>query len=624
MKIIPRTIISLLLLCNCLLFPFFLGAQTTKISRFPYKNSGLTEKQAAAHLLSRFTYGAKPGQIDVIAKQGLENWFKQQLDARLPDDQLKKSLSKYDALSLTNAEIVITYPRTRIVQMAIKEGFLHKDSTNSNSKYYKESVKAYMDKHGLKLQKELTQQFISQKILRSAYSNNQLLEVMTSFWFNHFNVSMSKNQSSRFIPSYERDVIRPNALDRFNDLLLATAKSPAMLYYLDNASSVAENKKIASKGKTNEQTSLKAKKIKGLNENYAREVMELHTLGVDGGYTQQDVTEAARILTGWTVSLVEPSDKDKVIKPLNIEKNKKLGFIYDNDFLFNPNNHDKGEKTVMGKRFGPDGGYSEGLALLNMLAHHSSTAQFICRKLAVRFVSDNPPQTLIDKMAKTFREKDGQIKEILITMVTSPEFWDTAAIRQKTKSPFELTIGSIRNLNATIDQPYKLFQQITKMGEKIYYYQAPTGYPDKGQYWINTGSLLNRMNFGLALADGRIDGVSIDLPALNNNHEPESTQAALVTYSKLIMPERDLEQTIKRLTPMLNDPQLATKVNKKAVAKAPSNINTSKMEDEMEDETENPKKTQSDVKAINQKKQQSMMLKQVVGIIIGSPEYQRR
>jgi uncharacterized protein (DUF1800 family) len=185
--------------------------------------------------------------------------------------------------------------------------------------------------------------------------------------------------------------------------------------------------------------------------------------------------------------------------------------VHEGDFLFNSNRHDRGEKTVLEHVFPSGGGYDEGVELLNMLANHPSTARFISRKIAVRFVSDDPPQSLIDKMAKTFLEKDGDIRQVLITMVTAPEFWSPAAIREKTKTPFELAIGAVRSLHARIDQPYPLYTWITRMGEKKYYYQAPTGFPDKGAYWINTGSLLNRMNFGLALAEGQVPGVRVDL-----------------------------------------------------------------------------------------------------------------
>ena len=488
---------------------------------------------------------------------------------------------------------------------------------------------------------------------------------------NHFNVSITKNDCAEFIPAYERDIIRPGALGHFGDLLLKTAKSPAMLYYLDNFSSsgpLPENgrmargaamramagdgqqataedlgqqgmaalaKDLALDSSTTAQLQ-KARKTRGLNENYAREVMELHTLGVDGGYTQQDVTQAARVLTGWTVYPLQKEGK-AFVNRMGEDRMNRQGFVHDGDFLFSANRHDNGEKTVLGKHFGPDGGYQEGVDLLKMLAHHPSTARFICRKIAVRFVSDDPAPALIDKMEKTFLDKDGDIRQVLITMVTSPEFWSAAAVREKTKSPFELAIGAVRALNGRINQPYQLYNWVAKMGEKKYYYQAPTGFPDKGAYWINTGALLYRMNFGLALASGRIPGVTIDLAALNDHHEPESAQAALTIYSRLIMPERDLDATIKRLTPMLTDPGLAKKVDAAVSARA-----------------ENPGGTMGDdstAMAMNENGQaagggkerrlrngrrggneametagsnDNPMLAQVVGIIIGSPEYQRR
>jgi uncharacterized protein (DUF1800 family) len=355
----------------------------------------------------------------------------------------------------------------------------------------------------------------------------------------------------------------------------------------------------------------------GLNENYAREVMELHTLGVDGGYTQSDVTQAARVLTGWTLAPMGEEGygaaMQKVIDNVGAENLKKRGFVKEGDFLFVPNRHDNEEKTVLGKHFAAGGGYEEGLTLLNMLARHPSTAQFISKKIATRFVNDNPAQTLIDKMAKTFTKTDGDIRQVMMTMVSSAEFWSPASLREKTKSPFELAISAVRSLDADITQPYQLFNWINKMGQKMYYYQAPTGFPDRGQYWINTGALLNRMNFGLALAAQRIPGVKINLSALNNHHEPESAEAALLTYSKMIMPERNLTETVKRLKPMLNDPSLSTKVANAA------DKNTAQQEQTMMGENNVPLKT-----AANNAANNNAMLAQVVGVIIGSPEFQRK
>ncbi|MCS3733448.1 DUF1800 domain-containing protein [Mucilaginibacter dorajii] len=631
MRSIKSVIIpALVLMGGLLLLSSFYGRHNgNEISKFPYKQAGLTKQQAAAHLLSRFTYGATPGEVDEVANEGLEKWFSQQLDAKLPDDSLNQQLDKFDALRLSNEQITNIYPRPGLVaQRAVKEGLINKDSIQSNKPAYKKLLQDYMDKNGMKPQQELFRQFINQKILRAAYSNNQLQEVMTSFWFNHFNVSITKNQCAEFIPDYERDVIRPNALGKFGDLLLATAKSPAMLYYLDNfsSSSAIEQKPqimAVNMADTGKQAMLlnklkKARQQRGLNENYAREVMELHTLGVDGGYTQQDVTQAAKILTGWTVyPMGEYGKGNNVMNAIN-RGNLANGLVHDGDFLFVPNRHDQGEKTVLSRHFAGNGGYDEGVQLLNMLAHNPSTAKFISRKLAVRFVSDTPPQTLIDKMAKTFLSGDGDIKQVLITMVSAPEFWSKTALRQKTKSPFELAINTVRSLNAQVTQPYQLYNWINRMGEKVYYYQAPTGFPDKGQYWINTGALLNRMNFGLAFASGRVPGVKFDLLKLNKGHEPESTQAALVTYSKIIMPERPLDKTIQQLSPMLNDPQLMAKVDKA------SKSSTSPVKDALLMVGDSAGRKAKMVVMPKVEDTKASMMAQVVGIIIGSPEYQRR
>ncbi|WP_345334060.1 DUF1800 domain-containing protein [Mucilaginibacter defluvii] len=598
---------------------------------FPDAAAHLTKKEAAAHLLSRFSYGATPGQIEHVANQGLENWFAAQLDAKQPDDSLSSLLNSYDALKLSNAEVLKEYPKNgQVLRMAVKDGALNKDSVKTDRKGYRDSLAAYMEKNGLKPERELFRQFINQKVLRAAYTNNQLQEVMTSFWFNHFNVSITKGNCAQFVPAYERDVIRPNALGNFGDLLLETAKAPAMLYYLDNFSSVGEKAPRMTNQRPKRMSTdtammavpVKKKSNRGLNENYAREVMELHTLGVDGGYTQKDVTEAARILTGWTIY---PFGKyggqaKNALTNLSEEQLQKRGFVHEGDFLFAANKHDDAAKVVLGKKFNAGGGYEEGVELLDMLAHHPSTAKFISRKLAVRFVSDNPPQTLIDKMAKTFQSSNGNIKQVLITMVNAPEFWAKNAVREKTKSPFELAIGAVRGINATVTQPYQLYNWINKMGEKVYYYQAPTGFPDKGQFWINTGSLLSRMNFGLALTSGRIPGVKVNLKALNNNHEPESAKAALATYCKLILPERDPAATIKRLTPLLNDPQLVTKVSNASAKVAPKTTDAITGADSTI-RRETKKQSQAAMQAGNGN---SAMLAQVAGIIIGSPEYQRR
>jgi uncharacterized protein (DUF1800 family) len=653
MKRIYQLYCCLIAFTALLLFSSFVRYNNLKENFvLPYKKAGLTTEQAAAHLLSRFTYGAKEGDVANVVSIGLETWLAQQLTGTTEDESLNGMLSKFDAVNLTNTEVENIYPRNgQIERFALRDGVIHKDSVNkAKSKEYRAQLKNYMDQKGYKPQQDLFRQFISQKILRATYSNNQLRELMTDFWFNHFNVSISKNQCAAYIPAYERDIIRPNVFGKFETLLASTAKSPAMLVYLDNFTSAGTNVVMANaddqmmstdQAANRNKRMMKLQQVKnqkqgkqGLNENYAREVMELHTLGVDGGYTQSDVTQAARVLTGWTLAPMGENgygaNAKKVIDQVGEENLRKRGFVRQGDFLFAMNRHDNGEKIVLGKTFPAGGGYDEGMILLNMLAHHKSTAKFISKKLATRFVSDNPPQSLIDKMAKTFLASDGDIKNVMITMVNAPEFWSAEALREKTKSPFELAISAVRSLNATISQPYQLYTWVNKMGQQMYFYQAPTGFPDRGQYWINTGSLLNRMNFGLALASKRIPGITFNLAQMNNNHEPESAEAALLVYSKLFMPERKLDATIARLKPMLNDPNLEENVAKAAEKTAPpQQMNTMANEDAnimepAKDSKLKGKKAMLNANPMTVKNGNNTMLSQVVGVIIGSPEFQRK
>ena len=655
--LVPLTLI-LCFLSFCT-FSFVSNSYLEKKPLFPYKQAGLTERQAAAHLISRFTFGARPGDVDAVVNMGLEKWFVQQLNGNIPDEDLLNRLNDYDALKLSNAEILAKYPRpVNVLRMAVKEGVIKKDSVDVSDKAaYRKELAPYAAQKGFKPQRELLRQFASQKIVRAMYSNNQLYEMLTDFWFNHFNVSASKNDCAEFIPVYERDVIRPRVTGKFTDLLLATAKSPAMLMYLDNFNSSGTNtqltlndnpylkKRLEEKMKNrfgdsaNEMIDKirKGRRGQGLNENYAREVMELHTLGVDGGYTQQDVTEAAKVLTGWTVypmgDFGSANMIRKMIETVGEDRFAENGFVHEGDFLFAASRHDDTEKKILGNTFVKGRGYEEGVQLLTMLAHHPSTAAFICKKMAVRFVSDNPSTTLIDKMVNTFQKSDGDIKQVLMTMVSSTEFWNKEALREKTKSPFELAISSLRSLNAKVELPYQIYSWVEKMGQKLYYYQAPTGFPDKGQYWINSGSLLNRMNFGLALANNKIPGVSFNLLALNNGHEPESAEDALGKYGKLLMPERDLTQTLTRLTPMLNDPQLKKKIEDAAGSKSVAQNETMQMDGEQMaeqtmqmDQLQNKRgqRNRETEKTIDNLLVENNMLAQVVGLILGSPEFQRR
>lgn len=640
------------------LFAFTQSKQSTEHYhiKLPYKKAGLTERQAAAHLLSRFSFGARPGEVDEVLQLGLENWLDQQLAASLPDSSVARRLQGMEALNLSNETIANTYlTPAQIIRIAAKNNLISKDSTlSSDKKEYRDQIKVIMDKEGLKPFIELQTQLINQKIIRAAYSNNQLQEVMTDFWFNHFNVSLTKPQCQQFILTYERDAIRPNVFGEFKTILLATAKHPAMLEYLDNASSVSNNNDLSKRpgriqaqkkieAKINSQMAensnsaangfiqqaLSARKVQGLNENYAREVMELHTLGVDGGYTQKDVTEVARALTGWSVTpLLKDGIGKNIMDKMGAQRMEKNGFITEGDFLYRADKHDDSAKSILGKSFPARGGYQEGVEVLEMLSSQPNTAKFICKKIAVRFVSDQPSQELLNKMSDTYLKHHGNIKEVLLTMVNSAEFWKEDALREKIKSPFELAISSIRATNADVKMPIQIFNWCSKMGQRFYFYQAPTGFPDRAAYWINTGSLLNRMNFGLAFATGKIPGVTLDLLGLNQHHEPESAEDALRIYSQLLLPERNQDANIKRLTALINDNKVGDKIDAAA-------NNTPSQNSEPESEMMLPAKAeQKQEKAMLSKKNKPFTLStlpgnnttvaQVTGVIIGSPEFQRK
>ena len=330
------------------------------------------------------------------------------------------------------------------------------------------------------------------RLMRDIYSERQLEAVMTDFWLNHFNVYVRKNQNEAYLlPSYERDTIRPNALGNFETLLVATAKSPAMLEYLDNFRSVGPDSLQATRIKRAKDNNPNAKLLQqasaGLNENYGRELMELHTLGVNGGYTQADVTQVAKVFTGWGLD-----------RPFQ-----------GSDYVFDERRHEPGSKTVLGKTI-PEGGENEGLEVLHMLATSPATAHFISTKLAIRFVSDAPPPALVDRMAASFLKSNGDIKTVLRTMFNSPEFWSTEAYRAKVKTPEEFVISAVRASGAAVNNPQPLVQALEKLGMPLYGMQTPNGYSWTQEGWVSTGALVSRMNFALVLSAGRFPGVRVD------------------------------------------------------------------------------------------------------------------
>jgi uncharacterized protein (DUF1800 family) len=352
-----------------------------------------------------------------------------------------------------------------------------------------------------------------QRLTRDIYSPAQLQEVMTDFWLNHFNVYLHKNdETPYYLVSYERDVLRPHALGKFEDLLEATAHSPAMLLYLDNSSSMGPDSPAAEKEKEKEarHPDGKPRAREGLNENYARELMELHTLGVNGGYTQADVTQVARILTGWTV-----------------DKPQRGG-----DFKFDANRHEPGTKKVMGKKFKEDG-EEEGRALLHMLATSPATAHFISRKLAIRFVGDDPPQALVDRMAKSYLSSDGDISTVLRTLFHSPELWETQTWRSKVKTPLEFVVSAARASDVDTTELQPIVNALQGMGMQLYGAIPPTGYSWQASTWVSTGALVNRMNFALQFASNKLSGIPVNWSTDNSgaaDTTPDSEEQRLESW----------------------------------------------------------------------------------------------
>ena len=367
-------------------------------------------------------------------------------------------------------------------------------------------------------------EIVQTKLLRDIYTERQLNEVMTDFWLNHFNTYIKKSQQAPYyIVSYERDVIRPRALGHFEDLLVAVAASPAMMNYLDNSLSVGPRSEFA-----NRRNAKNAKRPDGLNENYARELMELHTVGVNGGYTQKDVTEVAKVFTGWTVGgkrnlRMEPNPRRPRIV---MEENQAEPVVSEFDWA----KHEPGSKVVMGVTI-KENGEKEGLQVLHMLATSPKTAQFISTKLAVRFVSDDPPQAMVDRMARTFMDSHGDIRHVLATMINSPEFWSREAYRAKVKTPQDFVVSAVRASGAEVQSTGALVNVIADLGMPLYGMQTPNGYSMKADPWNNTASLVERMNFALALSSNRVAGVTTDWAVLLGNQNgtmtPEAKEAKL-------------------------------------------------------------------------------------------------
>ena len=504
----------------------------------------LTKQQKILHVLNRLTFGPEPRDIARVKKIGIPKFIEEQLNPeKIQDSQCEKDLKDYKTLKLSNAELYKLYPPAEMV---------FKKQRAEGNPPTDEEVKAVNKKHQIILQ-DLTEA----KLIRMVESRRQLLEVMDDFWFNHFNVSFQKNKVKWFLPTYEREVIRPRALGKFKDLLYAVAHSAAMLEYLDNAQSVIDARYVAEddmmmypKAARKEMSDKgKGKKKRGLNENYARELMELHTLGVDGGYSQKDVIEVARILTGWSYGSPQELKNGKA------QPHEVFGF------KFRANQHDQGVKTVMGKTYGPNGGEEEGSQLLDFLCEQPQTARFISRKLCRKFVCDNPPQELVDRVSKRFRETGGDIKQTLRAIFESPEFLDPQYYRAKVKSPAEFMASTLRVTGARLDDPLKVSRALYGMGEPLYLCEPPTGYPDEAKAWVNSSALLNRLNFSKNLlrqnSEDSDGPVFVDLPRLSPHLASGDGKAILKDFFKAFLGGDLSASTREVLLKKLDDPEIS-------------------------------------------------------------------
>jgi uncharacterized protein (DUF1800 family) len=601
------------------------------------RTAKLTEEQRALHALNRLTFGPRPGDLQKVMNMDVDDWIEQQLHPEeINDSVLDGKLGPLRTLRMSTRDLVQTFPNNKIVREAadgkiplpadpLKRSIYEvhisilaerqkREQAASDGKTTDSDAEAKNDKQDqetvatrangiLDLPKEkrmeailaltpderrllvkhirgqqrdhlladlpadqretflamspgepvnvVTSELQQAKLLRALYSERQLQEVMTDFWFNHFNIYLHKDADQYLVTAYERDVIRPHALGKFKDLLLATAQSPAMLFYLDNW--LSEGPKslaavaAANRGKPGQAN---GKPNIGLNENYGRELMELHTLSVNGGYTQHDVTELARVLTGWTIQPIEQGAM----------------------FQFDPRKHDPGDKVVLGQTI-PENGANEGLQVLDILAHHPNTARFIARKLAMRFVADDPTPALVDRLAQKFLSTDGDIREVLRTLFKSPEFWSPRAYRAKVKTPFEFVVSSLRATGTDLNNPGPLLGILNKMGMPLYEDVPPTGYSMTESTWMNSEALIDRMNYALALSNGQVGGTNFDAGRLlalgtltsRGFPRPNSTdsdagrgqETALLLLENALLNGEVSPATQKAIRRQLDDPQVA-------------------------------------------------------------------
>jgi uncharacterized protein (DUF1800 family) len=574
--------------------------------------SGVTADQAIVHALNRLGYGPRPGEVERVRQMGLAAWIDRQLHPESIDDSaLAARLAKYPTLTMSSAQLLEDFPPLRVAAqragMTLEE---YRQQQQSRMRELRRQIAAAGHRPGDPLGSQdspgklatayqsihspqrIVAELAMARMDRAVYSDRQLYEQMVNFWLNHFNVYANKGADRWLLTSFERDAIRPHAMGKFRDLLEATAKSPAMLFYLDNWQSADPQasarlqqeldqrrrrfamiyggpfgmgrsipRRAPNPGANRQQN--KQRQPRGINENYGRELMELHTLGVDGGYTQQDVIEVANCLTGWTIRAPRR----------------------DPQFWFDNRIHDPRPKMVLGHKIHA-GGIRDGEEVLDLLARDPHTAHHLSLEIARHFVSDNPPPALVDRMEQTYLSTDGDIRAVLHTMIFSPEFWSRDAIRAKIKTPFELVASAARAVGAQVDLPLALVQWTGRIGEPLYLCQPPNGYPDQADAWVNTGALLNRLNYSIALTGNRLVGVHVDMAALLGSGAAADPRETLDRAIAVLLSGEVSPGTRRTLEQQLNTPEI------------------------LQARLDDP------VKQINQGL--------IAGLVLGAPEFQRR
>jgi uncharacterized protein (DUF1800 family) len=559
---------AVVVLCSlALAVPYFATAQNRTAGGLPV--TALSEDEAILHALNRLGYGPRPGEVARVQQTGLAKWIDQQLHPERIDDSAAEARlrDRFPTLAMSSAELLQKFPQPRVAArqqgMSVEEFRRAQQERVRQMQRERDRAEAQqgemmppsrdrpapgepggammMNYREMQTPQRVVGELSMAKMDRALYSERQLYEQMADFWFNHFNVFAGKGLDRWLLTSYERDAIRPHALGRFRDLLEATAKSPAMLFYLDNWQSTdPEAFARLQQGRParrrfplpNPNAQQNQRPRRGLNENYGRELLELHTLGVDGGYTQKDVNEVARAFTGWTIRTAQR----------------------DPEFFFDSRMHDPKEKTVLGQKI-DGGGIRDGQQVLDLLARHPNTARHLSLKLARRFVSDHPPEALVQRMAQTYLQSDGDIRAVVRAMLDSPEFWSREAYRAKIKTPLELVASAARAVGGEADVPWMLAQWIGRIGQPLYQCQPPTGYADTADAWVNTGALLNRLNFSLALAGNRLPGIRVSTATLLGA-ETSDSGAVLEKAIDVLLGGQASPETRRTLEAHLRDPQI--------------------------------------------------------------------